>query len=294
MAYQVPPDEIRRFAVEYLKITKIDIDHARAASPGNAYEVASECFDIWRRRYCGLNMRGDLYRILCSASKEGFIPKDTFQFLLEDSLNTVALQTIEQCNVDGKGVENSAEHAVMFNNPCDAAPFAILNRVANEISSTSMEEAAISVFGFTRREVRIQKRLAEHQVMFHLLCAWWKIQQGPGVAKRCKLLEKLTFAQKRGLLSQAALSDVTETLKGLTDLSDFVSLSMTGNQSHYRCLSSIDSTDSDSEACPLMQNSTLDILDQPSRLGSSVQWIRNQMTSLFCFLCARTPFQRVR
>ena len=291
MAYQVPPDEIRRFAVEYLRIPKIDVDHAKAASQSNAYEVATGCFDIWRRRYCGLNMRGDLYKILSSASKEGFIPQTAFQFLKEDTLGLREFLMVPKKQVDDDEIIVSSNNAVLLRNSYDTDPFVILNDVANEISSNSMEEAAVNVFGFTRKEIRIQRRLAEHQAMFQLLCSWWRIQRGSDSVKRCKLLEKLTFAQEKGLLSKVAFNHFKVVLNNMVDCPNSANLSIPRDQEISGRSST--SSDSEGEATTLMPNSTEETFDQPSRLMLVVQWIRIQITSLFSLFCSRLCFQQV-
>ena len=283
MAYQVPPDEIRRFAVEYLRIAKIDVDHAKASSQGNAYEVATECFDIWRRRYCGLNMRGDLYEILSSASKEGFIPQCAFQFLKEDAIGLREYLMAREKELNNYESIDSSKTAVILKNSHDTDPFVILNRVANEISSNSMEEAAADVFDITRKEIRIQMRLSKHQAMFHLLCSWWRIQQGSDSAKRRKLLERLSFAQQRGLLRKVAYDNFKDVLN---NMKEFPNPSVPGDQGQ----TSTSTSDCESEAATLKPNLTENTLDQPSCLRSAVQWIRMKITSLFSLfslLCSR-------
>ena len=171
-------------------------------------------------------------------------------------------------------------------------PFVILNNVANEISSNGMEEAAVNVFGFTRKEIRIQRRLAKHQAMFQLLCSWWRIQQGSDSAKRCKLLEKLTFAQERGLLRKAAFNHFRDVLNNMEDCPNFANLSIPRGQGKSGRSST--SSDSENEATILMPNPASDTVNQPSRLISIVQWIWMQIVSLFSFSWYRICFQRVR
>ena len=157
-------------------------------------------------------MRGELFEILHCASKEGLIGLDIFQFLKEDANRDMPVQVIVQPPSERGKRTQSDQKALVLRNQQHEAPFQILNQIANALSSHDMEAAAVNVFGFSKRQVRAQKKLSEQQLMFSLLCSWWQIQQGPGPIKMQKLVERLTRAQEKGLLRKAALKDFRETL----------------------------------------------------------------------------------
>ena len=84
LAYNAPPNCMRRIAIEFLNISRIAVDHAARDAGKNSWKFAYKCFTIWRNKYSGNNTRADLHRSLSLASVEGIMAADIYICFLEN------------------------------------------------------------------------------------------------------------------------------------------------------------------------------------------------------------------
>lgn len=87
LAYNLPPRNVRRIAVECLQIRQIDVDHAKAISLNDSRKFAKECLHIWIKGYTGNNIREHLHNCLVSASEKGLLNGDLYKFLKSETID---------------------------------------------------------------------------------------------------------------------------------------------------------------------------------------------------------------